>query len=163
MKWLIDLAIDFHMRMPTKSWRACNDTSKKKKKIHYMVINMLIQCPLWSCQLHVVSSNRLKLVRNRIYCGLKDDAAQLYQTAWNVLYNSLIIRLGKFGPLDYSHLSPLQIRILSNNMSFITTLNLTRYQHSYIAPPSLYLSLIIYMYINNSFDSLTKIKYRQYI
>lgn len=43
-------------------------------------------------------------------------------------YISLIIRLGKFGPLDYSQMSPLQIRMLSNDASFVTVVNLSQHQ-----------------------------------
>lgn len=71
------------------------------------------------------------------------------QTVLNVLYNSLIIRLGKFGPLDYSHLSPLQISILSNNMSFITESN-TLANSIYHTTVSQHISSYI-QYIN-SFD-----------
>lgn len=53
---------------------------------------------------------------------------RLIQTASNVLHNSLIIRLGKFGPLDYSQMSPLQIRMLSNDVSFVTVVNLSHHQ-----------------------------------
>lgn len=57
-------------------------------------------------------------------CVFEATVQRLNQTASNVLHNSLIIRLGKFGPLDYSQMSPLQIRMLSNSLSFLTVLNL---------------------------------------
>lgn len=76
------------------------------------------------CSLRLHAADSTKQVGLYI-CVFETTVQRLNQTASNMLHNSLIIRLGKFGPLDYSQMSPLQIRILSNGMSFVTALNLT--------------------------------------
>lgn len=71
---------------------------------------------------HEDSTSRSWFLYRVCVCVCEATVQRLKQTASNVLRKSLIIRLGKFGPLDYSQMSPLQIRMLSSNTSFVTVL-----------------------------------------